>query len=177
MRKFLPFAFALFVVGIVAAASTPAALAQSSYELVEGKTFDSGFVKDFYLEGNAIPTQKRNAAMLKGPDGKRIVFGLLDTTGYTAEIQTKYIGMALVEKEVMVGTAKIPVGAYGFGLQKPASGEGAAKLLIYDLAGQKVGETVAAYDAGLAQPAPLKMAVAKGQPTKLLLGKYGVEIK
>jgi len=83
----------------------------------------------------------------------------------------------IVEKKAMVGSVELPVGAYGFGLQKPASGDGPAKILLYDVAGQKLGETTAAHDAGVAQPAPLKVLVAKGQPTKLLLGKFGVEIK
>ena len=45
---------------------------------LEGKAFDSAYVKDFYLEGNAIPTQKRNTVILKAADGTRLVFGLLD---------------------------------------------------------------------------------------------------
>lgn len=174
MRKVLSFVVAVIVGGLIGTAGAPAALAES-FELVEGKTFDTGLVKDFYLEGNSIPTQKRNSAMIKCPCGKRLVFGLLDTTGYSSEIQTKYVGMVLVEKKTMLGAAEIPVGAYGFGLVKPAQGDGPAKLVVYDIAGGKVAETVAAYDAALAQPAPLKVVV--GSPTRLLLGKYSVEIK
>lgn len=134
MRKVLSFVVAVIVGGLIGTAGAPAALAES-FELVEGKTFDTGLVKDFYLEGNSIPTQKRNSAMIKCPCGKRLVFGLLDTTGYSSEIQTKYVGMVLVEKKTMLGAAEIPVGAYGFGLVKPAQGDGPAKLVVYDIAG------------------------------------------
>ena len=41
--------------------------AQGGFELVTGKPFDSAFVKDFYLEGNSIPTEKRNAALVRRP--------------------------------------------------------------------------------------------------------------
>ena len=72
-----------------------AARAQGGFELVSGKAFDSAVPKDFYLEGNAIPTQKRNAALLKTPAGGRVVFALIDTTGYSSQIQQKYEGMII----------------------------------------------------------------------------------
>ncbi len=82
-------ALALGVAALLAALPAPA----PAQEKLEGKAFDSAVVKDFYLEGNAIPVQKRNTVVLKASDGKRMVFGLIDTTGYSAEIQAKYVGM------------------------------------------------------------------------------------
>ena len=145
---------------------------------VTGKDFDSGFVKDFYLEGNSIPTQKRNAVMLKCacPKGKRLVFSLLDTSGYGADIQQKYAGMALTEKKLTVGTLVLGVGAYGFGVKKGAA-EGPVTVVFYDIAGEKVGETTAEYDKDLKQPLPLSVAVEKDKPTRLYLGKNWLEIK
>ncbi len=140
---------------------------------LEGKAFDSAYVKDFYLEGNAIPTQKRNTVILKAADGTRLVFGLLDTSGYSAEIQQKYAGMLIVERKVMVGGVAVGTGAYGFGLQKPTTPpEGAGKLIVYDVSGAKVGETVAQYDAALPQPVPLQVVGGK-----LYVGRHWVEVK
>ena len=163
-------ALALGVAAVLAVVLAPApAHAQAK---LEGKAFDSAFVKDFYLEGNAIPTQKRNTAILKGADGKRMVFGLLDTTGYSAEIQQKYAGMMIVERKTMVGGAAVGTGAYGFGLVKGTPAEGPGKLIVYDVSGAKVGETAAQYDAALAQPVPLQ--VVNG---RLYVGRHWVEIK
>jgi hypothetical protein len=161
----------VLVLGVVAlAASVPApAFAQ---EPLEGKAFDSAYVRDFYLEGNAIPTQKRNTVILKGADGKRMVFGLLDTTGYSAEIQQKYVGMLIVERKLTLGGAAIGAGAYGFGLDKPTPPEGAGKLVLYDVGGAKVGEAAAQYDAALAQPMPLQFANGR-----LYVGRHWVEVK
>jgi len=163
-------ALALGMAALLALALVPAP-AQAQVKL-EGKAFDSACVKDFYLEGNAIPTQKRNTVVLKGADGKRMVFGLLDTSGYSAEIQQKYAGMMIVERKVTVGGAAVGTGAYGFGLQKPTPAEGPGKLVVYDVAGAKVGETAAQYDAALAQPVPLQ--VVNG---RLYVGRHWVEIK
>ena len=161
-------ALALAVAALVALVPAPV---QAQTKL-EGKAFDSAFVKDFYLEGNAIPTQKRNTVILKAADGARMVFGLLDTSGYSAEIQQKYAGMMIVERKVMVGTAAVGTGAYGFGLVKGTPAEGPGKLVVFDVAGAKVGETAAQYDAALAQPVPLQ--VVKG---RLYVGRHWVEIK
>lgn len=126
---------AVAVAASLAFASVPAT---AQVEKLEGKAFDSAYVRDFYLEGNSIPTQKRNTAMVKGADGRRLVFSLLDTTGYSTEIQQKYVGMLIFERPVTLGTAKVAAGAYGFGLKKPQPPEGAGTLFVYDVGGAKV---------------------------------------
>ena len=166
-------ALALGVAALLALVPAPA---QAQVTKLEGKAFDSAYVKDFYLEGNSIPTQKRNTAILKGADGKHLVFSLLDTSGYSAEIQQKYVGMIIVERKVTVGAASFGTGAYGLGLQKPTPAEGPGKLVVYDVGGGKVAETATQYDAKLAQPVPLQVTNAGGQ-AKLYLGRYWVEVK
>ena len=161
-------ALALGVAALLAVVPAPA----QAQEKLEGKAFDSAVVKDFYLEGNAIPVQKRNTVALKGTDGKRMVFGLLDTTGYSAEIQAKYIGMMIVERKVTVGGTALGAGAYGFGLRKPTPPEGPGQLMIYDVGGTKVAEAPAPYDKALAQPVPLQFV--KG---RLYVGRHWVEIQ
>jgi hypothetical protein len=169
MKRLLwPGLLALGVAALTALVPAPA-LAQ---EKVEGKAFDAACVKDFYLEGNAIPTQKRNTTVLKGADGKRMVFGLLDTTGYSTEIQQKYAGMMIVERKVTVGGTAVGAGAYGFGLQKPTPPEGSGKLFVYDVGGARIGEAPAQYDAALAQPVPLQFANGR-----LYVGRHWVEVK
>ena len=156
-----------------AGAETPEQFTQ-----VTGKEFDGAIVPNFYLEGNAIPVQKRNAAMLKCACGKRIVFALLDTSGYSIDVQQKYHGMVTTEKGITLGGAAVPVGAFGLGLQKPeAPSEAPAKVFFYDVAGQKVAEGTAQYDAKLAQPVPLQVVVEKDKAPRLLLGRYVLELK
>ncbi len=145
---------------------------------VTGKEFDGAIVPNFYLEGNAIPVQKRNAAMLKCKCGKRTIFGLLDTSGYSVDVQQKYLGFVTTEKKLSLGGAEVPVGAFGLGLQKPeAPSEAPAKVLVYDVAGQKVAEGSAQYDAKLAQPVPLQVVMEKGAMPRLYLGRYFLELK
>ncbi len=152
--------------------------AQGSFESVTGKAFDSAFPKDFYLEGNAIPTEKRNAALVKTPAGARVLFALIDTTGYSSQIKQKYIGMVINEGQISVCGTSVGVGSYGFGLDKPAaqSKEG-GKFHLYNQAGTEVASCAAPQDAGMKMPKPLQVSVGKGGPAALELGKFKVEIK
>src|SRR5579863_3439840 len=93
--------------------------AQGGFEVVTGKAFDSAFVKDFYLEGNSIPTEKRNAALVKTPAGARVELALLDTSGYSSQIQQKYHGMIISEGNLDVCGVKLGVGSFGFGTKMP----------------------------------------------------------
>ena len=159
---------ALAVVALVALAPVPA----QAQEKLAGKAFDAAAVTDFYLEGNAIPAQKRNTVVLKGADGKRMLFGLLDTSGYSTEIQQKYAGMLILERKTSLGGTAVAAGAYGFGLRKGTPPEGPGTLVIYDVGGEKVGEAPAQWDAALARPVPLQ--VLNG---RLYVGRHWVDIK
>ena len=176
MKRILSFGWAVLAVAWLAGQA--GAQTTGQWTQVTGKEFDGAIVTNFYLEGNAIPVEKRNAVMLKCPSGRRMIFALLDTSGYSMDVQQKFHALATVERKVALGTAEVPVGAFGLGLQKPAApSEAAAKLIVYDVAGQKVSEGLAQYDAKLAQPMPLQVVIQKDQAPRLYFGRYFVELK
>jgi hypothetical protein len=166
-------AVAALIVGFAAAEVSAGSLAP-----VTGKELDQAVGKTFYLEGNAIPVQARNAALLKNKHGKRLLFALLDTTGYSTEVQKKYHGMAVLEKKVTIGGAALGVGAYGIGLETPAEGaEGPATVIFYDVAGNKVASASVEKNKELKGPKPLQVVAAEGKAPCLCLGVYCLEIK
>jgi len=149
---------------------------QGAFEVVSGKAFDSAFVKDFYLEGNSIPTERRNAALVKTPAGARVEFALLDTSGYSSEVQEKYHGMIISEGSFTVCGVKLGVGSFGFGTKMPKPpASGSAEFFFYDQAGAKLGQCTAAKDTHLKAPRPLQV-VASGGKAHLYLGIYGLEL-
>jgi hypothetical protein len=178
MRKYWPSISALVLI-VLACVVLPAQLrAQGAFEVVTGKAFDTAMPKDFYLEGNAIPAQKRNAALVESPTGARVLFALIDTTGYSSQIQQKYEGMLITEGSLSVGGHKLGVGSYGFGYTKPAATSNEdAKFFIYDQAGGKVAECGAKKDTEIKQPNPLHVVVGKDKTAKLYFGRYWVELK
>jgi hypothetical protein len=151
--------------------------AQGGFELVTGKPFDSAFVKDFYLEGNSIPTEKRNAALVRTPAGARVEFALLDTSGYSSQIQQKYSGMVISEGDVSVGGVKLGVGSFGFGTKMPhPPGNADGHLFLYDQSGNEIGECTAKRDSAAKAPRPLQVTVSGGS-ARLYLGVYWVELQ
>ncbi len=157
---------------------TGTARAQGSFESVTGTAFVNAVPNDFYLEGNRIPVEKRNSALLKTAKGARVVVGLIDTTGYSSKIKTKYTGYLITEATISFGGTKLGVGAYGFGLDVPPAPSSAdASWKIYNLAGEKLGEGSAKKDDSIKQPKPLGVATDKTGPAKILFGKYVIELK
>lgn len=154
------------------------ARAQSGFQMVTGKAFDSAMPKDFYLEGNAIPTEKRNAALVKTPAGARALFALIDTTGYAASVQAKYVGMIITEGDLTVCGHKIGVGSYGFGWVLPATGVDApGKFSLYNQAGAAVAECTAERHGDLKLPRPLQVVVAKDGSARLYHGKHFIALQ
>jgi len=168
-----------FIVLVCLLAVLPnSARAQGGFESVTGDAFTRAVPADFYLEGNRIPVEKRNATLLKNAKGARLVLALIDTAGYSSQIKQKYTGMLITETNISVCGNAVGVGSYGFGLERPAAtGNADASFRIYNQAGEKVGECAAKNDNSVKQPKPLTVTTDIAGPTKLYLGKYVIEIK
>jgi hypothetical protein len=175
MKRFVGWILVAFALLII----TPrGACAQAAFEQLTGKAFESAVPNDFYLEGNRIPVDKLHAALLKTPGGARLVLAKIDTTGYSSQIQQKYIGMVITEGKVSVCSVPLTVGSYGFGMEKPAASSSEdAKFFLYNQAGEKVGECAAKKDSTVKQPKPLNVVLGKEGGARLYLGRYFLELK
>ncbi len=119
--------------------------------------------KTQYLEGENIPTQARNASGLRLAGGGRVLAALLDTSGYSAQIQTKYLGMLITEQALELGTSTVPPGAYGFGKRD-------ADLVLYNTAGRRVAGIRVVRDEALSPARPLQIAL-RHAGIRLYVGK------
>jgi hypothetical protein len=172
-------AWGLILTAIVVLIGMPrGACAQGSFQHVAGKAFESAIPSEFYLEGDSIPVEKRNAVLLKTPAGARLAFALVDTAGYSSQINQKYAGMVITEGKVSICSIALSVGSYGFGLEKPAEpGAGDAKFSLYNQAGEKIGGCAAKNDIAARQPRPLKAVLSKQTGARLYLNRYFVDLK
>lgn len=155
------------------------ARAQGTFKVEQGQTFNKMVPRDFVLEENVIPTEKRNAALVITPSGTRMLVGLLDTSGYSSQVQEKYQGMLIAEGSVEVCGHRIGVGSYGFGFAKTAgSAEGeASAFMLYNQAGKKIVSCSAGWNAQLKGPRPLQVIVSGGGTARLYLGRNWVGLK
>jgi hypothetical protein len=161
--------------GLVAA--NPAS-AQNAFKVEKGEAFNKIVPKDVVLEENAIPTEKRNSVLVITPSGGRVVAGLVDTSGYSSQVQEKYVGMLINESSLNVCGHQVGIGSYGFGLVK-ASGtaEGKASgFVLYNQAGKQVARCAAKWDAEIKSPRPLQVVV-NGETARLYVGRAWVELK
>jgi hypothetical protein len=108
----------------------------------------------FYYEGQAAPTQMRNAAAVRIRDKKHVIVTLVDNSGYASEIRAKIEGFWATDVPVKIGGRSLAVGVYPFGVTL----EGV--LNIYDLAGTLRFSVKTVRDDGLRNPRPLAMVVA-----------------
>lgn len=164
---------------IAAVAAFPMFAQRGPVAVITGKAFEAAIPRDFYLEGNAIPTQKRNAVLIHLPTGARAVFALIDTSGYAQDIQAKYVGMFIIESQMSICNRTLSAGSYGFGWQHPAAGEdpGPGKISIFDQAGQALQTCETPRDAHLEQPRPLQVQAGAGGTGRLYYGRYFVTFK
>ncbi len=176
--KRIPLVVGFIVMACLAAIWPGTVRAQGGFEVVTGQAVVRAVPNDFYLEGNRIPVEKRDAVLLKNAHGARLVVANINTAGYSSQIKQKYTGMVITETKISVCGADLGVGSYGFGLDRPAPPSTAdATFRIYNQAGEKLGECAAKHDENIKQPTPLTVNATKDGPVKIALGKYVIEIK
>lgn len=143
------------VVLLMLLALPAAASAQAFPKILEGDDLTRVVPSSFYFEGQSAPTQMRNAAAVQLGASRFALAGLVDTSGYSSEVQAKYVGFLITDSPVTLGGTRLPTGAYGFGF---AGGW----MNVMDLGGRRVLSVRTRRDAGLQRPRPLMMAQARG---------------
>src|SRR5207248_7170850 len=104
----------------------------------------------YFFRGQSAPVQFRNSAGFSVPDGKLVLSGLVDTSGYAADVQAKYQGFLITEVKLNIEGSELAPGQYGFGFSKDN------KLLAMDVGANDVFSASANIDDILAQPLQLK---------------------
>jgi len=109
----------------------------------------------FYFKGQSAPTQVRNTSAAKLGAERFVIVGLVDTSGYSADVRAKYEGFFITDSPIKVNGESLPTGAYGFGF----SNDG--KMRIMDIAGNDVFLVSSTNDKALKRPRPLMMAASE----------------
>lgn len=132
-----------------------AALAQVWPKILEGAELTRVVPSSFYFEGQSAPTQMRNAAAAQFGPNRFTMAGLVDTSGYSSEVQAKYQGFLITDSPIFVEGARLPTGAYGFGFTSDG------RLNIMDVGGRQLLSVRSRRDAALQRPRPLMMTDAR----------------
>ncbi|HKS76070.1 MAG TPA: hypothetical protein VJQ82_22855 [Terriglobales bacterium] len=125
----------------------------------------------YFFDGQSAPVEVRNSAAFRTASGKMVLAGLVDTSGYAADIQQKYQGFFITEIKLSVGGSDLGPGAYGFGFAKDG------KFLVMDVAAMDLLSVASSTDDKVAHPVPLKMMEDSGGGYRLYHGKSFVILK
>ncbi|HKP73514.1 MAG TPA: hypothetical protein VJT82_11285 [Pyrinomonadaceae bacterium] len=123
----------------------------------------------FYFEGQNAPTQMRNSAAARYGTRRHIIAGMVDTSGYSSDVRSRYEGFFIVDTPVVVGGRELPVGAYGFGFVENN------RFSISDVGGNLIFTVDTEPDRALRRPRPLMMTADRGS-VRLYSGRRYVVI-
>ena len=96
----------------------------------------------------------RNAAVIRFGKDRYVIAGLVDTSGYAADIRAKYQGFLITDSTIKINGTELAPGAYGFGF----SDDG--KLNVLDLTSKVVLSVSSTKDTALKRARPLMMTKA-----------------
>lgn len=123
----------------------------------------------FFFAGQSAPVQLRNSVAIRLKDGQVVLAGLVDTSGYSSDVQQKYQGFFITESKLDVDGKEVSPGQYGFGF---ANG----KFRIMDVGNNDLLEVDFKQDDQLKRPVPLTVAEGDGG-YRLYAGKKYVTLK
>ena len=110
----------------------------------------------FYFEGQSAPTQMRNSAAARFGTRHHVVAGMVDTSGYSADVRSRYEGFLIVDTPVMIGGQELAIGAYGFGFVENN------RFTVSDVGGNQIFSIGTEPDRNLRRPRPLMMTRGAG---------------
>src|ERR1043165_1066479 len=106
---------ALFSIMVALCFVAGSAGAQESAALLAGAELKPVVPNSFYFHGLTAPTQMRNAAAARFGKDRYVISGLVDTSGYSADVRAKYVGFLITDSAITLNGESLPAGAYGFG--------------------------------------------------------------
>jgi hypothetical protein len=117
-----------------------------------------------FYRGQSAPTQLRNSGGVKFADGFYVLATLVDTSGYSTDLQVKYQAYFITEVPIKVGGQNLAAGIYGVGFVGD-------KFLVTDVGGHDVLTANTAEDPELKRPMPLQVMADAGGGFRLYAGR------
>jgi hypothetical protein len=154
MRSWRRYLLAGLAALVLSSAMPLVATAQESAAILTGTDLSRVVPPGFYFQGLSAPTQMRNAAAARFGSNRYVIAGLVDTSGYAADVKAKYEGFLITDSPIAINGSELGTGAYGFGF----SNDG--KLNILDLGGNQILSVSTMKDSALKRPRPLMMTKA-----------------
>jgi hypothetical protein len=105
-----------------------------------------------FFRGQSATTQLRNSGGVKFADGMFVLSVLVDTSGYSSDVQSKYQAYFITEVPIKIEGHDLPAGIYGVGFIADN------KFIVLDVGAHDLFSVTSKTDSELKRPVPLKVA-------------------
>jgi len=123
----------------------------------------------FFFAGQSAAVQLRNTVGWKNSEGKVVMAGLVDTSGYSTAVAERYQGFFITETKLSLDGSTLDPGEYGFGFKD-------GKFTVMNVAATDLVSVASQKDDQLKRPVPLKLE-KDGAAYKLYAGRMYVVLK
>jgi hypothetical protein len=121
-----------------------------------------------YYKAQSAPTQLRNSAGIKFSDGYYLLSTMVDTSGYSSDVASKYQAYFITEVPIKFESQTLPAGVYGVGFV-------ADKFVITDVGAHDVFSVGTTTDEALKRPMPLQIMADPSGGFRLYAGRKFVK--
>jgi hypothetical protein len=146
-------------------AAPGAAKAQGSDTVLKPADMQKLLPASVYYRGQTATTQARNSGGVKFADGYYVLATLVDTSGYSTSVSSKYQAYFITEVPIKVGGEDLAAGVYGVGFID------GGKLVVTDVGGHDVLNVNSGEDAGMKRPMPLQIKADPAGGFRLYAGR------
>ncbi len=118
-----------------------------------------------YYKAQSAPTQLRNTGGVKFADGYYLLATLVDTSGYSSDVASKYQAYFITEVPIKIGGQSLPAGVYGVGF---IPGD---KFVVTDVGAHDVLTVSSSSDQDIKRPLPLQVTTDPAGGFRLYEGR------
>lgn len=118
-----------------------------------------------YYKGQSATTQLRNSGGVKFSDGYYVLAVLVDNSGYSTDIATKYQAYFITEVPIHIGDKSLPAGIYGVGF---INGH---KFVVTDVGAHELFSVPYKTDEAMKRPRPLQVLADSAGGYRLYYGR------
>jgi hypothetical protein len=153
----------------IAMAGVPAAIkAQAGAAVLKPADTQKLLPEKVYYKGQSATTQLRNSGGVKFADGSFVLATLVDTSGYSSDVQAKYQAYFITEVPIKIGGQDLAAGVYGVGFVGD-------KFVVTDVGAHDLLSAATGKDEGMKRPMPLQvLADPAGGGYRLYAGRQYV---
>jgi hypothetical protein len=162
-QTFVKFAGAA-VLGLAVTASPMRSVAQGNGTILKPADTQKLLPSSVYYKAQSAPTQLRNSSGIKFSDGYYVLATLVDTSGYSSDVASKYQAYFIAEVPLKFGSDNLPAGIYGVGFVQ-------GKFVVTDVGAHDVMSVGSSTDDGIKRPLPLQILADPAGGYRLYAGR------